>query len=246
GFGIESPVGSGTIVPISTAQVSPPASSYLQATPAYNRGYLAFTDLKKSTASPAVYDIASGNLDPISLKPFRSNWAATTAYRVGDVVTPATPAIVGNGHCYRCTVAGTSGANQPAFPTADGATGVDGRVTWTEFTPGMAQSLQNIITAAPPVKAEGGAGAFAARRDVYIAVTLVNGNGETVLSGIFTFVNTSANDRFTVTSPVLPLWAQGLSGANAVTGYNVYEADVATGNPAPASTSFKKVNGGLV
>src|SRR5262245_57830627 len=31
-------------------------------------------------------------------------WAATTAYQVGDIVRPTT----GNGHLFRCTVAGTS------------------------------------------------------------------------------------------------------------------------------------------
>jgi len=45
-------------------------------------------------------------------------WAATTAYTVGQVRRPSTD----NGHIYKCIVAGTSGATQPAFPTGSGAT----------------------------------------------------------------------------------------------------------------------------
>lgn len=56
-------------------------------------------------------------------------WAVTGAYVVGDVVRPlASP----NGHVYRATVAGTSGSTEPVWPTAAGATVVDGGVTWAE------------------------------------------------------------------------------------------------------------------
>ena len=54
-----------------------------------------------------------------------ATWAATTAYVVGDSVQPVTP----NGNRYYCTVAGTSGASQPTWPTI-GNTVVDGTVTW--------------------------------------------------------------------------------------------------------------------
>lgn len=55
-------------------------------------------------------------------------WAASTAYALGDVRRPT----AANGHVYVCTVAGTSGAAAPAWPTASGGTVVDGGVTWTE------------------------------------------------------------------------------------------------------------------
>lgn len=58
-------------------------------------------------------------------------WLATTAYVVGDLIVPVTH----NGRVYRCTVAGTTAASQPTFPTTDGGTVVDGTVTWTEMTP---------------------------------------------------------------------------------------------------------------
>jgi hypothetical protein len=240
---IESPAGSGVMVPVTSAQVPLPAG-YLQATQTLNRGYLTFTDLLKSLGLPAVYDLNTGLLDPASIKPFGVTWAPNTVYGVGDVVTPQGAA--GNGHTYRCSVGGVSGENQPAFPLGEGATVVDNTVTWTETTPVLAQTLQLVIQGVPTVTHNAGVGTFAAGRDVYIAVTLVNGNGESVLGGIFSFLNTVLNDRFVVTSPVLPTWVQQLAGAAAVTGYNVYEADVAHGNAAPGTAAFKKVNVGLI
>ncbi|MGA8849705.1 MAG: major capsid protein [Dehalococcoidia bacterium] len=56
-------------------------------------------------------------------------WAATTAYALGDFVVPS--AGLENGFRYECTTAGTSGASEPAWPTAEGATKTDGTVVWT-------------------------------------------------------------------------------------------------------------------
>lgn len=248
---VESPAGSGTLVQVTSPQVSLPSNVHMQVAAAYNRGYLAFSDMKVGLANPAVYDLPSGNLDPYSMRPVGDRWKASTAYAVGEVITPATGGTIGNGHTYRCTAAGTSGTSQPSFATTEGATVADGPITWTETTPVMAQTLADstvgVITIAPTVTRSAGAGAFAATRDVYIAVTLVNTNGETVLSLIFSYTaGTVLNDRFIVTSPVLPTWVQQLTGAAAVTGYNVYEADVAHAGAAPAIASFKKVNGGLI
>lgn len=62
-------------------------------------------------------------------------WVATTPYTVkpafegalGSVVKPITP----NNRHFVCTIAGTSGASEPAWNTGIGATTVDGGVTWT-------------------------------------------------------------------------------------------------------------------
>ena len=63
-------------------------------------------------------------------------WTATTAYTVGQIVRPAT----GNGHLYRCVIAGTSGASTPTFPTTSGATVVDNAaITWQECGIGAIQ-----------------------------------------------------------------------------------------------------------
>lgn len=56
-----------------------------------------------------------------------SAWATSTAYSLGDYVRPSTA----NTYNYEVTVAGTSGAAQPTWPTTLGATVTDGTVTWT-------------------------------------------------------------------------------------------------------------------
>lgn len=64
-----------------------------------------------------------------------TTWAATTAYAVGDIVRKVT----GNGHLYRCIIAGTSAATEPTFPTVSGQTVVDNTVTWAEIGRGITQ-----------------------------------------------------------------------------------------------------------
>jgi hypothetical protein len=66
-----------------------------------------------------------------------ATWKATTAYVVGDTVIPSPR----NGHYYKVTVAGTSGASQPAFPTTSGGTVTDGGVTWAEVATTPAYNL---------------------------------------------------------------------------------------------------------
>jgi len=55
-------------------------------------------------------------------------WLASTAYNVGQIISPSTS----NGHFYECTVAGTSGNAPPTWPT-DGSTISDGTVTWKDM-----------------------------------------------------------------------------------------------------------------
>lgn len=52
---------------------------------------------------------------------------ANHAYALGDTYAPPTP----NGHYYEITVAGTSGASEPAYPTTDNQTAADGTATIT-------------------------------------------------------------------------------------------------------------------
>lgn len=59
--------------------------------------------------------------------------ANSTAYAVGDVVRPAT----GNGHLYRCVIAGTSGGTIPTYTLVSGNTLTDGTVTWAEIGSGI-------------------------------------------------------------------------------------------------------------
>lgn len=55
-------------------------------------------------------------------------WAASTIYTISQYRVPT----VSNGHLYVVSTAGTSGASQPVWPTASGATVTDGTVVWTE------------------------------------------------------------------------------------------------------------------
>lgn len=52
---------------------------------------------------------------------------ANHAYALGDTYSPPTA----NGHYYEVTVAGTSGASEPAYPTIDNITAADGTATIT-------------------------------------------------------------------------------------------------------------------
>ena len=57
-----------------------------------------------------------------------TEWAPATVYALNDRRAPITR----NGHIYLATTPGTSGASEPAFPTALNATVTDGSVVWTE------------------------------------------------------------------------------------------------------------------
>jgi hypothetical protein len=136
--------GAGTTTSITGSIVPLPANSYMQAAQAFDKTYIAFSDLKSGTALPAVFNGLTLNLDPLSMKPVGVLWTANTQYYVGDVASPN----VLNGHLYRCTVAGASAGAEPAFPVGVGANVVDGGVTWTETTPSFASdgAAGNICT----------------------------------------------------------------------------------------------------
>lgn len=75
----------------------------------------------------------AGTVTPKSAVPSSASaWQASTAYALGDWVEPTTP----NGFAYKATVAGTSSASEPTWPTTEGDTVVDGTVTWTAYAIG--------------------------------------------------------------------------------------------------------------
>lgn len=242
---IESPVGSGNVRALNPTFGKLPVGSSMQVAAAFAKGFLAPTTLKQSTGSPLVFNPTTGFLDPCSMKLAGQTWSANTQYYLGEVVTPATP-VTGNGHSYQCTASGVSGANQPAFPVAEGGVVVDGTVTWKELTPIMAQAISPPANVPAPIR-NAGLGTYAAGRDVYIVFTILNAQGETAPSTPVKFVNTLLNDQVVVNSSNLwPnfLWEKALPAPYTPTGFNVYVADVATGAAAPALSSYKILAGG--
>ncbi len=63
-----------------------------------------------------------------------AQWAASTAYAVGQIVRQLATPTVGNERCFRCTAAGTSGSAEPAWAVAKGSATTDSGVTWAEVT----------------------------------------------------------------------------------------------------------------
>lgn len=61
-----------------------------------------------------------------------TDWAASTAFVVGDVRSATTQQA--SGLVFRCTTAGTSAATEPAWPTDIGSTVTDGTVVWTAIS----------------------------------------------------------------------------------------------------------------
>jgi lambda family phage minor tail protein L len=59
-------------------------------------------------------------------------WAASTTYSIGAIVRATT--VQDFGLVFKCTTAGTSGANAPAWPTLIDGTTVDGSITWTAIS----------------------------------------------------------------------------------------------------------------
>lgn len=91
-----------------------------------------------STPGQCIYQIEAGGmwmrLREQRTVPGLMTWQANKDYVVSQHILPTTP----NGHKYKCTTAGTSGASEPTWPLdADdiptiGGTVTDGTVVWTE------------------------------------------------------------------------------------------------------------------
>lgn len=117
--------------------------------------------------------------------------ATTTAYAVGDVVRPS----VGNGHLYKCIVAGTSGGSAPTWPTVAGQTVADGTVTWAEAGRAITQ-----IDAADPAWASS---TITARYCVGYKSTGVDATSPLLFLGDFGSDQTTNNGTFQITFATL-------------------------------------------
>jgi hypothetical protein len=237
---VEKPAGSGILVRVQGPLVSQPSSAHAIITEAYNRALIAFSDLKAPLAPINVYGLSTQQLDPYGQKPLGAAWIASTSYLTGEYVQPT--ATGGNGHLYRCIVAGTTASAEPAWPLPENSTVTDGGVTWEEQTPVLVNRLPAPNGPQPTRMASGGA--FAAGRDVYLEMTYVNAQGESIASTPSILVNTNLNDAATFTVPALSSlagWIRGLASPYQPASVNVYEADVATSTAAPSSASFALV-----
>ena len=148
----------------------------------------------------------------------------------------------GNGHLYRCTAAGTTQTNEPAWPLSENATVTDGGVTWQEPTPILVNRLP-APNGPQPARLAGG-GTFAAGRDVYLQMTYLNAQGESIASAPGILVNTNLHDAAQFTVPALSSlagWIRGLASGYQPASVNVYEADVPTGAAPPSPASFARV-----
>lgn len=76
------------------------------------------------------------------------SWAGAKAYALNDLVIPVGP-VTGTPLVFKATVAGTSGATQPTWPTTAGGTVTDGGVTWTAQGPAAEPpaTLQSLTSA---------------------------------------------------------------------------------------------------
>lgn len=79
---------------------------------------------------PTLTNTAStGDLDRILAKCKQASlWVAATAFSVGDIVIPITR----NGHRFRCVTAGTSGATEPSWTSANYSSTSDNTILWEE------------------------------------------------------------------------------------------------------------------
>lgn len=63
-----------------------------------------------------------------------TQWAAATAYSVGDIRRQLATPSLNDERVFRCTTAGTSGGSEPAWNLGKGATTNDNGTVWTEVT----------------------------------------------------------------------------------------------------------------
>lgn len=93
-------------------------------------------------------DIATRIAERVPVTAQAPAWRASTAYALNDLVLPTTPPGAAP-LLYKATVAGTSGAAQPVWPTTLGATVVNGGVTWTAVAPAPTppDTLQALVDA---------------------------------------------------------------------------------------------------
>jgi hypothetical protein len=256
----EAPAGSGHMQKLVTdSRVTIPAGSHMIGAPADNKVWAALTDLTVPTAQGICIDpravmtgAGAAAVNPIGMKPVGWYWQPNTAVLANEVACPPAPS-TGNGHTYQAQNNGVTGPNPPVFPLTEGGTVIETLsasqiaqglvpVTWKEKTMVMANRIPAPPAPAPLALTSGGT--FAAGRAVFILLTFTNGMGETIAGPASSITTTAADQAIQVPIPSLaslPGWLSQLTTQYAITGANVYEADVAAGQPAPPQSAFQLV-----
>lgn len=263
-------VGGGRAAAISSSTFVPPASSHMIGAQAYNKAWLAFSNLitpQSGATAPTPgmgvlnlqtlkYGDQTKALDPYGMKPYGWTWTAGTKVVVGEVCTP-TPGNV-NGHTFRCTTAGITGASEPAWTTTGSATYTDGTAVWTEATlsaaivyPAYPPPLT--WTATFPDSGDWPIGPDGNELQIYFVATYVTTDGETdvtkALIGLeepsgswYTGSPATGKQSYTFNLAAPPSAPPGFTG-NVPTGWNLYIAFAPAGTTSfPPSAAFEKWN----
>lgn len=129
---VESPPGSGTLIPVTVPFILP-ANSYMQDSLANNQMYMSFSDLRSSTIPPFFYDGRTNNFDTIGQVPIAAPWKQGTYYKLGDLFKSV------DGRWWRnsSTSGEPASGNVPQLPADDGffsqeaATGTIATISWS-------------------------------------------------------------------------------------------------------------------
>ena len=118
-----------------SADIGTPYSTPITVYDTLGTAHVLSFNFQKTGANGWSYNISAPTSDLAS----PSNWAASQPYSVGNLVAP------GNGHYYQCTVAGSSGAGAPTWPT-DGSTVTDGGAIWQDMGTSVPADTSTAIT----------------------------------------------------------------------------------------------------
>jgi hypothetical protein len=104
----------------------------------------------------------SGRSDGLVAMRAPAQWAASTAYMIGDIIRPIRTDAAGSTSWFRCTTAGTSGSSEPSW-AATGTTSDGGTLVWTRMGP---RDLD--LTTTDPICFTGDAVAFPSSGVLYV------------------------------------------------------------------------------
>lgn len=157
-----------------------------------------------------------------------AQWAASTAYSVGQIVRQLATPTVQNERCFRCSVAGTSGATEPTWVITKNGSTVSGTATFIECTGQEAYNTQN-NWAAPSAKITHlviVSSNFAALGDnIYVASNHAESNGSSAVAISAATASSALLFNILCVSPtcsVPPIVSDLSTGATITTGAGVY------------------------